>query len=244
MMEGKNQMIRLFVVEEQRIFNNVYKEIFSPMNSICLLGMSNTGELANAIPEISSFSPDVLFVSIKKLDQNTIDSLKQIRSGFPDMGFVVSFISYNASNIIALRKVAAGSQAGMAFLLKQSVDRAEQLCNVIRSVNEGQVILDATVTDLMFSDNDRGVIKELTPRERKIIDLIARGYTNSNIANALFIDIRTVQHHINNIYSKLKEDPDFNVGHPRVSAARMYLETTGELLTCGVQELHEVRSRN
>jgi len=53
------------------------------------------------------------------------------------------------------------------------------------------------------------------------------------IAEALYIDVRTVRHHINNMYSKLRADVDFNHKHPRVSAARIYLETTGELLIIG-----------
>ena len=235
-MEEKNQTVKLYILEEQRIFNNVYKEVFSPVNSICLMGMTNNLDIKAAVPDMKTHSPDVLFISIKRLDQNMVDSLKQVRATFPNLGLVISFISYNAQNIIALKKLTAGSQAGMALLLKQSVDRAEQLCGVIKAVYEGQVILDSTVTDLMFAEREQGPIKELTPRERRIIDLIARGHTNSGIAKALYIDIRTVQHHINNIYSKLKEDPDFNTGHPRVSAARIYLETTGELLTCGAPE--------
>ncbi len=235
-MDEKNQMVKLYIMEEQRIFNNIYKEVFSPMNSICLMGLTNTIDVAAVTPEIKSYDPNVLFISIKRLDQKIVEDLKQIRSDFPSLGFVISFISYNAQNIIAMRKLTASSQVGMALLLKQSVDRAEQLCSVIRAVNEGQVILDSMVTDLIFSEREQGPIKELTPRERRIIDLISKGYTNSNIAKALYIDIRTVQHHINNIYSKLKEDPDFNIGHPRVSAARIYLETTGELLTCGIPE--------
>jgi len=235
-MEEKNQLVKLYVLEEQRIFNNVYKEVFSPVNSICLMGMTNNMDISAAAPDMKSHNPDVLFISIKRLDQNMVDSLKQIRVDFPNLGFVISFISYNAQNIISLKKLTAGSQSGMALLLKQSVDRAEQLCSVIKAVYEGQVILDSTVTDLMFSEREQGPIKDLTPRERRIIDLISRGHTNSGIAKALYIDIRTVQHHINNIYSKLKEDPDFNTGHPRVSAARIYLETTGELLTCGAPE--------
>jgi DNA-binding NarL/FixJ family response regulator len=234
--EDKNQMVKLYIIEEQRIFNNVYKEVFSPLNSICLLGMTNNTDIASIKSEIHTYDPDVLFISIKRLDQKLVLELKQIREEFPHIGFAISFISYNAQNIISLRRLTAGSQTGMALLLKQSVDRAEQLCSVIRSVNEGQVILDSMVTDLIFSEKEQGPIKELTPRERRIIDLIAKGYTNSNIASTLFIDIRTVQHHINNIYSKLKEDPIFNSGHPRVSAARIYLETTGELLTCGAPE--------
>jgi DNA-binding NarL/FixJ family response regulator len=235
-MEDKDKMVKLYIIEEQRIFNNIYKEVFSPTNSISLMGMTNNTDLGTIKTDMKTFNPDVLFISIKRLDQNIVEGLKQIRSDFPNVGFVISFISYNAQNIIALRKLTAGSQTGMALLLKQSVDRAEQLCSVIRSVNEGQVILDSMVTELMFSDRDQGPIRELTPRELRIIDLIAKGFTNSNIAKALYIDIRTVQHHINNIYSKLKEDPAFNTGHPRVSAARIYLETTGELLTCGALE--------
>jgi DNA-binding NarL/FixJ family response regulator len=235
-MEDKNQMIKLFVMEEQRIFNNIYKEVFSPINSICLMGMTNNTDIVGTLPEIKSSEPDVLFISIKRLDQKVVEDLKQIRVEYPHLGFVISFISYNTQNIVALRKLTAISQTGMALLLKQSVDRAEQLCSVIKAVKEGQVILDSLVTELIFAEKDQGPIKELTPRERRIIDLISKGYTNSSIAKALYIDIRTVQHHINNIYSKLKEDPDFNVGHPRVSAARIYLETTGELLTCGTAE--------
>ena len=235
-MEEKNSMIKLYVLEEQRIFNNIYKEVFSPINSICLTGMTNNVDVTALSSDIKSFEPNVLFISIKRLDQKIVEDLRQIRITYPKLGFVISFISYNAQNIIALRKLTAVSQTGMALLLKQSVDRAEQLCSVIKAVNEGQVILDSLVTDLIFSEKEQGPIKELTPRERRIIDLISKGYTNSNIAKALFIDIRTVQHHINNIYSKLKEDPDFNTGHPRVSAARIYLETTGELLTCAAPE--------
>jgi len=235
-MEEKNSMIKLYVLEEQRIFNNIYKEVFSPINSICLTGMTNNVDVTALSSDIKSFEPNVLFISIKRLDQKIVEDLRQIRTIYPKLGFVISFISYNAQNIIALRKLTAISQTGMALLLKQSVDRAEQLCSVIKAVNEGQVILDSLVTDLIFSEKEQGPIKELTPRERRIIDLISKGYTNSNIAKALFIDIRTVQHHINNIYSKLKEDPDFNTGHPRVSAARIYLETTGELLTCASPE--------
>jgi DNA-binding NarL/FixJ family response regulator len=235
-MEEKNQMVKLYIIEEQRIFNNVYKEVFSPPNSIYLMGITNNMDLAAIKPDIISLDPHVLFISIKRLDSKLVEDLKQIRTDFPNMSFVISFISHNAHNVFALRKLTAGSHCGMALLLKQSVDRAEQLCNIILAVNEGQVILDSMVTELVFSEKEQGSIKELTPRERRIIDLISKGFTNSNIAKALFIDIRTVQHHINNIYSKLKEEPDFNIGHPRVSAARIYLETTGELVTCGTKE--------
>jgi DNA-binding NarL/FixJ family response regulator len=63
----------------------------------------------------------------------------------------------------------------------------------------------------------------------EILNLLSQGYTNSAIAAALFIDIKTVEHHLNSMYSKLKSDPGYNSKHLRVSAARLYLETMGDL---------------
>jgi len=74
-------------------------------------------------------------------------------------------------------------------------------------------------------------LNQLTTREAEILSLLAKGYTNSAIAEALYIDIKTVEHHINSMYSKLRTSAEFNDKHPRVSAARIYLEATGELLT-------------
>ena len=116
-MEDKNQMVKLYVMEEQRIFNNIYKEVFSPINSICLMGMTNNTDIVGMAPEIKSYEPDVLFISIKRLDQKIVEDLRQIRTDYPHLGFVISFISYNAQNIIALRKLTAISQTGMALLL-------------------------------------------------------------------------------------------------------------------------------
>ncbi|MFC1906768.1 response regulator transcription factor [Chloroflexota bacterium] len=75
---------------------------------------------------------------------------------------------------------------------------------------------------------------QLTARESEILGLLSKGYTNSSIANALFIDVKTVEHHINSMYSKLKAGSDFNDKHPRVSAARLYLEAVGELSTSAI----------
>ena len=58
---------------------------------------------------------------------------------------------------------------------------------------------------------------------------VAQGYTNAAIGQALYIDIKTVEQHLSSVYCKLKEDPQFADKHPRVSAAKLYLETMGEL---------------
>lgn len=82
----------------------------------------------------------------------------------------------------------------------------------------------------MQEKNISAFIKLLTERELEILNLLSLGYTNQGIATSLCIDIKTVAHHLNNIYSKLKEDDKLDLKHTRVSVARLYLETTEELV--------------
>jgi len=120
----------------------------------------------------------------------------------------------------------------MAIFLRQSLERADQLRQIIKSVSEGHVIIDPALTSLLFTEKHRHMfLKGFTGRELEVLSLVAQGYTNLAIAAVLYIDIRTVRHHMNSMYSKLKADVDFDHKHPRVHAARLYLETAGELLT-------------
>ena len=75
-------------------------------------------------------------------------------------------------------------------------------------------------------------LKQLTNKELEILGLLSRGHTNITIAQALYINIKTVEHHLNSVYSKFKTDADFSNKHPRVSAARLYLQEIGELVAC------------
>jgi len=169
-------------------------------------------------------------LSIKRLDENIIEDLEQIRMDYPKIGIVLLLISYSAHDIELLRRLALKGEGGMALFLKQSLDQVEQLWRTILSVSQGQVILDPPLATFLFAGKPESpFLKQLTARELEIMSLLSKGYTNASIAGALYIDIKTVEHHLNSTYSKLKADPEFNDKHLRVSAARLYLETTGEI---------------
>jgi len=232
MVDIKLKAMKLYTVDDQQIYWEVYNSLPSLGYPISILGISSNRDLGALEGALSVLNPDVLLMSTKKLDLNIIEELKQVRDEFPRIGIIVLLVLYNVENIRQLRNLAARAKAGMAIFLKQSLDRVEQLFGIITSVNEGQIILDTAFTSLMFAEKyGHPFLRELTARELEILNLMAEGYTNSAIAEALYIDIRTVQHHINNVYSKFKADVVFNSKHPRVSAARLYLETTGELLS-------------
>jgi len=230
MAQTKSEMVSLYVVEEQEIYREVYKSILPTRANIELLQVSANGEISNLLQSVSGLRPDVFLLSVKKLDINIIEELERVRNNYPKMGIVILLVCYSSHDIDLLRRLALSGEGGMALFLKQSLDKIDQLYRTILAVSQGQVVLDPPLAAFMFAGKPEcPFLKQLTTRELEVLSLLSQGYTNLAIANTLFIDIKTVEHHLNSMYSKLKSDPDYNTKHLRVSAARLYLETMGGL---------------
>src|SRR4030042_5479 len=230
MMQSKSESISLIVIEEQEIYRELYSYVLPKNANIDLLRVSGNGVKGSMIRAVAELTPNVMLLSIKKLDTEIIEELEKIRNSYPKMGIVILIVSYSSQDIELLRRLALCGESGMALFLKQSLDKVEQLCQTVIAVSQGQVILDPPLATFMFAGKPEcPFLKQLTTRELEILSLLSQGYTNSAIAETLFIDIKTVEHHLNSMYSKLKADPDYNAKHLRVSAARLYLEKMGTL---------------
>jgi DNA-binding NarL/FixJ family response regulator len=228
MAQLKEEAVSLFVVEEQEIYREVYQQLLPERSSITIAGVLEAVEPGTIRDAVAFARPDVLMLSIKKLDTELIKELEAIRNAHPQMGIVILIIYYSSQDIELLRRLALSGDSGMALFLKHSLDKIDHLCQTITAVSQGQVILDPPLASFMFAGKpENPFLKQLTTRELEILSLLSQGYTNAAIANSLFIDIKTVEHHLNSMYSKLKADPDYNTKHLRVSAARLYLETMG-----------------
>ena len=70
---------------------------------------------------------------------------------------------------------------------------------------------------MLVEKTESPFIQQLTDREMETLNLLSQGYTNQGIAKTLCIDIKTVAHHLNNIYGKLEDDSELNQKHPYVS---------------------------
>lgn len=224
------EAIKLYVLVEHEISRELYKAIFSTNKGINLLGIS-IGRDSKTIYEIAKiYRPDVLLASIKKADSDTIETLKQFRADHPRIGLILMLTTFTAEDTRQLKKLATRIEGGTAIFSTSSIERTDQLIRIIMSVSEGQIVLDPVLTGYMFAETQApAFFKEFTSREMEILELIAQGLTNTAIARNFFIDVKTVHNHINSIYSKIKADANFEDKHPRVSIARLYLETTGEL---------------
>jgi NarL family two-component system response regulator LiaR len=230
MNETKSETVSLYVVEEQEIYREMYGKVLTMRENIEILRISENGEPGTMMRAVTELCPDVLLLSVKKLDAGIIEELERVRNSFPRMGIVILIIFYSSQDIELLRRLALCGESGLALFLKQSLDKVDQLCQCVVAVSQGQVILDPPLATFMFAGKPEcPFLKQLTTRELEILSLLSQGYTNSSIADTLYIDIKTVEHHLNSMYSKLKADPDYHTKHLRVSAARLYLETMGTL---------------
>ncbi|MDD5189700.1 MAG: response regulator transcription factor [Dehalococcoidales bacterium] len=221
----------VLIMEEQEIFHHAYKEIFKSTESFKVTQTQCDADYNVMQGKIAQIKPDVLVVSLKKCNHNSIEAVSKLTGEFSRLAVVLIAFVYTPETTPALREMVSRRQAGIALLLKQSIDRVDQMHNMVRSVIEGQLVIDPALTGMLFAEKKtHPFLAQLTKRETEILSLVSEGYTNSAIAKALYIDVRTVQHHIENMYAKMKSEDYINDRHPRVSASRLYLETTGKLV--------------
>ena len=226
--------IRLFLAEEQQILKDAYQSFFSQQPGIELLASTYDTSAEGLIASAREFQPNVMLLGVKMAEEATVEKLEKLREACPDLALVLLFAFYDTKGIKALREYSKKVSSGSAYLLKHNIDTAEQLTQVILSVSEGRIIMDPMVMEglIRTGEADNSFLRELSPRELEVLGWMAKGYRNDTIADVLSRDVKTVERHINNIYSKLnneKDDGGHDSRHPRVRAALTYLKATGML---------------
>ena len=230
MMSSSPGALRLYVVEEQEFFREIYRASFITDPAFCFLGAGANRDLTALKIFITNEKPDVLLMGIKKLEATALAELEFICGEHPEIHPIILLTALGPDESRPIRRLIHKCRGGVGIYLKQSIDNGRLLHDIVTSVSRGQVILDPQVASLVFAERaDASSLKLLTERELEILNLLSLGHTNQGIAKALCIDVKTVAHHLNNIYSKLKENSELDQMHPRVGVARLYLETTGRL---------------
>jgi DNA-binding NarL/FixJ family response regulator len=225
---AKAATIKTYIIEEQEVYREAYRNAFILKPQIELRGVSSREGINCLSRVVFNSNPDVLLIGVKRLTTEIIKEIIKTRTENPGLGVVLTAMTYNINDIESLRgSLTSRNGSGIAFFSKQSLDGIEQLCNIISRVYHGEVILDRLVTAVYARKSRCEFLKDLTARELEILSLLAMGYSNLAIAESLCIDVKTVKHHINNMYGKLDLASDVKGRHPRVSAARMYLEGNG-----------------
>ncbi|MBV9801012.1 MAG: response regulator transcription factor [Solirubrobacterales bacterium] len=186
--------------------------------------VGRAGDAEDLLRKVRAHKPDVAIVDIKMPPSHTDEGLRaaqSIRAELPDTAVLV--LSQYVEEDYAL-DLLAGSAEGVGYLLKDRIADVERFIDSIRRVADGGSVLDPEVVSQMLGRHrvDRP-LEALTPRESKVLALMAEGRSNHAIAAELVITERAVEKHVTSIFAKL-DLPATVDDHRRVLAVLTYLQ--------------------
>lgn len=191
-------MIRVLLVDDHEMVRMGLAAYLATEADIEVIGEASNGE--DGVRLALELKPDVILMDLVMEGMDGIEATRRIMSEDPKMRIIV------LTSFIDDEKVYPVIEAGaMSYLLKTS--RAPQIAEAIRSAYAGQSMVEAQVTGKMMQRMRSGESKlpheHLTERELEVLRLIADGKSNQDIADELFIGVKTVKTHVSNILTKL-----------------------------------------
>jgi two-component system response regulator DevR len=192
--------IRVMLCDDHELVRRGLSSILERVSGIRVV--AEAGDADAALLAVESSHPDVVIMDVRLPGRSGIEACREIRSAFPETK--VLMLTAHSDDEALFSSIMAGA-AG--FVLKQV--RGGDLVGAIRQVARGESLLDPTVTARVMARlrgegaqvNDG--IADLTPQERKILDLVAEGMTNRQIAEKVFLAEKTVKNYVSNILLKL-----------------------------------------
>ena len=192
-------MIRVLLVDDHEMVRLGVSSYLSIQSDVEVLGEAENGE--EGYEKAMDLRPDVILMDLVMEVMDGIESTKKILKDWPEAKILI------VTSFIDDEKVYPAIEAGASgYLLKTST--AHEIANAIRKTYNGERVLEPEVTTKMMeqlSNRNRHVLhEELTNREQEILLLIAQGMSNQEIADELFITLKTVKTHVSNILAKLE----------------------------------------
>ena len=195
-------MIRILITDDQAITRQGLHTMLSSIPEIEVIGEAVNG--AEAIDMAVSLQPDVILMDLKMPGINGIEATRRIHRVSPHIAILVITIFADDTSVFpAIRAGASG------YLLKDA-EQAE-LLRAIQTVATGGVVFSPGIARRVLqylselpANVPAQAFDALTQREREILDLIARGYSNAEIAERLVLSPKTVSNHVSNVLLKLQ----------------------------------------
>ena len=189
--------IRILLVDDHTIFRQGIRMLLSLQKDFEIVGEAENG--SQAVSLVQKLNPDVVLMDIAMKDMDGLTATKDILLIYPNTRVILLTQHENKEYILpALKMGAAG------YVLKRAA--ADQVVNAIRTTYQGRSFLDPEIADIVINAYRQGkedVYETLTEREREILVLLAKGYTNNKIAPILNISSKTVDYHRTNLMKKL-----------------------------------------
>ena len=204
--------IKILIIDDHPLMRRGIKQLIELEKNFEVVGDVGSGNEGIALA--LKTQPDLIILDLNMKGLSGLDTLKSLRNEDVDARIVILTVSDAKNDIFAL--IDAGADG---YLLKDT--EPDTLLGQIKQIAQGEVILSDSIKDLLLErSSSQDPIHDLTDREMDVLQLIAKGLSNKQIAAQLFISEETVKVHIRNLLRKL------NV-HSRVAATVLYLNTKG-----------------
>lgn len=211
------ERLRVVIVDDQRLLREGFRKLIELEPDLEVVGMAEDGEEALTMVErlyAERTAPDVVLMDVRMPRLDGITATRLFKERWPEIHIVI-LTTFDDRDLIQ-----AGLQAGaLGYVLKDIT--AEQLATAIRVVAQGQVLLHPDVANKVIASFSSASgepteatpasptfvgesnLEQLTEREREILALLARGASNREISETLYIASGTVKNHLSNILGKL-----------------------------------------
>lgn len=201
------EQIHVLIADDHTLFRAGLRALLNLFPDIQVVGEASTGE--ETITKAEVLQPDIILMDIQMPGingmpgMNGIEATRRIIHTSPNIGIIVVTMFEDDSSVFSAMRAGA-----RGYILKEAGE--EEVLRAIRAVASGEAIFGPAIARRLVhffskpSLASNPVFPELTEREREILDLIARGENNAEIAQCLVLSPHTVRNHISNIFSKLQ----------------------------------------
>jgi DNA-binding NarL/FixJ family response regulator len=200
--------ISILIVDDHALFRRGIRKMLEAEPDLHVVGEAASGQ--EALEQARKLLPDVILMDIKMPDPagrtegalNGIEATRILHREMPHVGIIFCTMFEDDEFVFAGLKA-----GGRGYILKD--DDLDTMLRGIRAVGHGESLLGPSIAEKVMRhfaalpDKQTPLIDDLTPRELEVLELIAKGWSNKAIADALTLSEKTVKNHINNIFSKL-----------------------------------------
>lgn len=192
-------MIKVLIVDDHEMVRLGISSYLGVQSDMEVVGEAENGQ--EAVEKALVLRPDAILMDVVMPEMDGIAATKEILRQWPEAKIII------LTSFIDDEKVYPAIEAGAAsYILKTST--AAEIAKAIRATANGESVLEPEVTTKMMNrmsqKNQPQLYEDLTAREREVLMLIAKGKSNKEIADELFITLKTVKTHVSNILAKLQ----------------------------------------
>jgi len=194
------EALRIELVDDHEVVREGLKGLLNAEKDLTVVG--EAGTVAEAVRRVGYDGPDVVVLDVRLPDGSGIEACREIRTRWPKVK--VLMLTSFADDEALFSSIMAGASG---YVLKQI--KGTDLVDSVRRVGRGESLLDPEMTARVFrrirgEEPDDPLLARLSKQERRILELIAEGLTNRQIAERMFLAEKTVKNYVSNVLAKLE----------------------------------------